>query len=94
MTVELVPTAVVALKAVTLVFGGLITYFAYRAYRETDARPIGALAIGFALVTIGALAAGAGHQAFGLDTGLALLVEAALTAIGFGVITYSLYAKW
>lgn len=94
MTTELIPTIVLALKAVTLVFGGLITYFAYRAYRETEARPIGALAIGFGCVTIGALLAGGAHQAFGLHTDVALLLEAALTAVGFGVITYSLYAEW
>lgn len=91
---DLAPTAVVALKSITLVLGGLITFFAYRAYRETRATPIGALALGFGLVTVGALLAGAAHQAFGLETDFVLLIEAALTAGGFAVITYSLYADW
>lgn len=94
MTVDAVPTAVVALKSITLVLGALITYFAFRAYRATDARPIGALALGFAFVTVGTLLAGAAHQAFGLETWPVLLVEAALTTAGFAIITYSLYADW
>ena len=90
----LVPAAVVALKTITLVLGGLITFFAYKAYRRTEARPIGALAVGFGCVTVGAMLAGAGHQAFGLDTDVVLVIEAALTATGFGVILYSLYVDW
>ncbi|MGM0604587.1 MAG: DUF7521 family protein [Halobacteriota archaeon] len=89
-----VPTIVVALKTITLVLGGLITFFAFRAYRRTRATPIGALALGFGLITIGALTAGAAHQAFGTNTGFVLLIESGLTAIGFGVITYALYARW
>lgn len=88
-----IPTAVVALKTITLVLGGLITYYAYRAYRRTHARPLGLLALGFAIVTVGALLAGLADQAFGLDTSAVLLVESVLTATGFGVILYSLYAN-
>lgn len=87
-------TAVVAFKTATLVLGGLITLFAYRAYRRTEARPIGALALGFGVVTLGALLAGAAHQAFGLDTDAVLVIESALTTLGFGIILYSLYADW
>ncbi|WP_459880180.1 DUF7521 family protein [Halorubrum gandharaense] len=84
-------TAVVAFKTLTLVLGGVITFFAYRAYRNTGARPIGALAIGFGIVTLGALLAGLGHQAFGFDTDAVLVIESALTTVGFAVILYSLY---
>lgn len=84
-------TFVVALKAVTLVLGGLITYFAANAYRRTSSRPIGFLAVGFGFVTLGSLLAGAAHQAFGLPVNAVLLIESALVAVGFGVITYSLY---
>lgn len=90
----LVPTALVALKTITLVLGGLITSVAYRAYRRTRAKPIGALALGFGLVTLGALLAGLAHQAVGLDIELVLLVESTLIATGFGIILYSLYAEW
>jgi heme/copper-type cytochrome/quinol oxidase subunit 3 len=88
-----ITATLVALKTITLVFGGLITYFAYRAYRRTDAQPLKQLALGFAFVTLGSLAAGGAHQAFGLDLESVLVIEAALTALGFGVIFYSLYAE-
>lgn len=87
------PTVVVALKTITLALGGLITWFAYRAYRRTGANPLRLLAVGFATVTLGALLAGAAHQAFGLDSGFVLTIESALTAVGFGIILYSLYAE-
>ncbi len=90
----LAPSLVVALKTATLVLGGLITYFAASAYRRTGARPIGALAVGFGLVTLGALLAGAAQQAFGFDTDAVLIIESALSMAGFGVILYSLYAEW
>lgn len=87
----LVPTIVAALKTLTLVFGGLITYFAYSAYQRTRIPALRALTIGFGTVTVGAFLAGAAHQAFGLDTDVVLVIESFLTAIGFGIILYSLY---
>ncbi|MFC5971021.1 hypothetical protein ACFPYI_06705 [Halomarina salina] len=89
----LVPTLVVAFKTVTLALGGVITYLTLKAYRRTGSRSLGALALGFAMVTLGALLAGAAHQAVGLDTESVLLIESVLTAAGFGVITYSLYTE-
>ena len=84
-------TAVVAFKTLTLVLGAVITFFAYRAYRHTGSRPLGALAAGFGIVTLGAIIAGLGHQAFGLNTDSVLVIESALTTVGFAVILYSLY---
>lgn len=87
-------TAVVVLKTLSLVMGGLVTYYAYRAYRRTEAPALRALAIGFGLVTLGALLAGALDQVVRVeDRTWALLVESALTALGFAVILYSLYAE-
>lgn len=88
-----ITSVLVALKTITLGLGGLITLFAYRAYRRTNARALGALAIGFAIVTLGALLAGAAHQAFGMNTDVVLVIESVLTTVGFGVIVYSLYAE-
>lgn len=86
-------TFVVALKAVTLVLGGLITYFAVNAYRQTGAEPFGYLAVGFGFVTLGSLLAGLAHQAFGVPVDVVLVIESSLVAIGFGVITVSLYVE-
>jgi hypothetical protein len=85
--------AIVVLKTLSLVIGGLITYFAYRASIRTGAPALRALAVGFGIVTLGALTAGVVDQVTGVDDRTwALLVESALTTAGFGVILYSLYA--
>ena len=55
-------TALVALKTITLLLGGLITYFSYRAYDRSGARPLWFLALGFGIVTIGTLLAGVVDQ--------------------------------
>lgn len=86
---------VIAFKTLTLVIGGLITYFAAKAYRRTDSPALRALAIGFGFVTVGAMLAGAADQ-FILGTDdrtAALAIESLLTTVGFGVILYSLYAE-
>ncbi|WP_276271603.1 DUF7521 family protein [Haloarcula litorea] len=90
MTGEITPL-VVALKTVTLLLGGLITYFAASAAVTTEARPLQLLAVGFATVTLGSLSAGVADQILSVDTGTALVAESALTAVGFAIITYSLY---
>lgn len=87
-----VPSTVVALKTVTLVLGGLITYFAFKAYRRTDAAPLRALSLGFGMVTLGSLLAGVVDRLLTANGNYALAVESALTAVGFAVILYSLYA--
>jgi hypothetical protein len=85
--------AIVVLKTLSLVIGGLITYFAYRASIRTGAPALRALAVGFGIVTLGALTAGVVDQVTGVDDRTwALFVESALTTAGFGVILYSLYA--
>jgi hypothetical protein len=86
-------TAIVALKTITLVLGGLITYLAYKAYRRTDAAALRALAVGFGIVTLGTLLAGVVDQLVLGAFRLGLLLESALIAVGFAVIVYSLYAE-
>lgn len=88
-----IPSAIIALKTVTLLLGGLITFLAYRAYHRTGARPLKLLAAGFAVVTLGSLLAGAVDLRMVADRQTALLVESATTALGFAVIVYSLYAQ-
>ncbi|WP_435347726.1 DUF7521 family protein [Haloarchaeobius sp. HRN-SO-5] len=87
---------VIAFKTLTLVIGGLITYFAAKAYQRTRSPALRALALGFGIVTLGALLAGAVDQfpvITAFDRTVALAVESLLTTIGFGVILYSLYAE-
>ena len=84
---------VVVLKSLTAVLGGLVTYFAYRAYRRTDARALRTLAIGFAIVTLGTLLGGAIDQLSMMTREWALVMESSMAVLGFGVILYSLYEE-
>ncbi|WP_136688686.1 DUF7521 family protein [Halorhabdus amylolytica] len=86
-----VSITVIALKTLTLLLGGLITFLAYRAYRRTHSQSLGALALGFAIVTLGALLAGISDLIVELPIQQTLLLESTLTAGGFAVIVYSLY---
>jgi hypothetical protein len=85
-------SVVVILKSITLVLGGLITYLAYKAFRRTGSRSLRSLTVGFGLVTLGALLAGVADQLLVAQTEVALILESVLTAVGFAVIVYSLYA--
>ncbi|MFB6146202.1 MAG: hypothetical protein ABEJ08_00760 [Halobacteriaceae archaeon] len=83
----------VALKTAVLVLGGLITYYVAKASRRTESAALRSLAVGFALVTLGALCGGLADQALGVGTAVAVIVEGAVTSLGFLVITYSLYQR-
>lgn len=84
-------TLVISFKTVTLVLGLLITYLAFKAYRRTGERSLGALAAGFAIVTLGTFLAGVAHQLLNAAFLVGLLIESGLIAAGFLVIVYSLY---
>lgn len=86
-----VPSIIVVLKTLTLILGGLITFLAFKAYRRTRNRSLGALSVGFAIVTLGTLLAGVADQLLSADFQTGLLIESALIAIGFLIIVYSLY---
>ncbi|WP_380678331.1 DUF7521 family protein [Salinigranum sp. GCM10025319] len=86
-----VVSLIVAVKTSILVLGGLITYFSYKAYRNTGERSLRALAVGFGIITFGALLAGVLDAILGVSLAVGVLVDAVLTLLGFAVITYSLY---
>lgn len=88
-----VETAIVATKTVSLVLGSLITYFSFRAYRRTGAPPLRALAVGFGIVTLGAVVAGVLDLFTSVQLLHGVLVHSALTMVGLLFITYSLYAE-
>lgn len=83
--------ALVGFKLATLTLGGLITVFAYRAYRRTGDVALYLITIGFGIITVGAFLAGIVDQVLPTPTAYALLVEATCTVVGFTVILCSLY---
>lgn len=88
-----ITTTVVALKTLTLLLGGSITFYAFQAYRRTESDALRTLAFGFGAVTLGAIVAGIVDQLLPLDPSLALVVESLFTTIGFAIILYSLYIE-
>jgi hypothetical protein len=93
-------SGVAVMKTLTVLLGGAVTCFAYRAYRRTGSRPLRALTIGIGLITLGGVFAGVIDQAVTtllpaivLSRSTAMLVESLFTAAGFAVLLYSLYTE-
>ncbi|MEF8938044.1 DUF7521 family protein [Halobacteriaceae archaeon SHR40] len=84
-------TLILGFKTVTLVLGGLITLLAYRSYNRTGSRALGALAVGFGIITLGSFLGGVVDQLLDAGFQLGLLIESGLVAVGFAVVVYSLY---
>ena len=85
--------ALAVVKTLVLVVGGLITYFAFKAYRRTRQRPLGFLAAGFGLVTLGLVLAGMLYELLSVRLAMGILLESLLVLAGFLVIAYSLYVQ-
>ncbi|MFC7134576.1 MULTISPECIES: DUF7521 family protein [Salinibaculum] len=81
----------VAAKTATVAFGGALTFLALRAYRRTGSSALQALTVGIGLLTAGALVGGALHQFVGLSLGLSVTIQSVCTAVGFAIMTYSLF---
>jgi hypothetical protein len=87
------PYLIIVAKTVTVLLGGLVTYLSAKAYQRTGAPPLRALAIGFGIITFGGTLAGLGDLAGVTDLETSVVVQSVVTAIGFAVITYSLYSE-
>lgn len=85
-------TIIVAANTLTLVFGGVITGLAYRAYRRTDSSALRALSIGLGFVTLGTLLGGSLHQLLDVELLTSVAVQSVFTALGFTILAYSLLA--
>lgn len=86
-------TAIIATKTVILLLGSGVTYIAYQAYRTTESESLRILAIGFGIITLGALLAGFAHQIVDVSLEAGVLINSLLVAVGLAVILYSLYLQ-
>jgi len=89
---------IVVSKTLILILGGLITYYSYQAYSRTKSPQHKWLTYGFGVVTLGAFTGGVIDIAVGRYLGQQLLsvsvfTSSSLTAIGLGIILYSLYVR-
>ncbi|WP_254766465.1 DUF7521 family protein [Salinilacihabitans rarus] len=85
--------ALAVVKTLSLIFGGLITYFAFKAYRRTRQRALGYLSAGFGLVTLGLVLAGLLYELLNVELSVGILLESLLVLAGFTIIAYSLYVQ-
>ena len=88
-----IATGIIVMKTGILILGGLITYFSIKAYRNTGSGALRALAVGFGIITLGALLGGTFDFVLGVSLATGLLIDAVMTFVGLAVITYSLYAE-
>lgn len=88
---QTVTSVIIGFKVLSLFLGGFITYLSYKAYRRNHARALGALALGFGIITAGTFIAGVFDQLFEAGFRTGQLIESSLVALGFLVILYSLY---
>ncbi len=77
-------------QALILVFGSVVVYSALRGYRRRNSKALLLLAVGFGIVTIGAIASGILFEILSADLLLVEVVQAVSQAAGFFVIVYSL----
>jgi tellurite resistance protein TehA-like permease len=84
---------VVAMKTVILLFGGLITFYTYRAYQRTRSVALRSLLVGLVSIVVGATLGGVAHQLFGVTLVDGVAISSGFTALGFTVMAYSLYVE-
>lgn len=86
-------TAIVLIETGILLLGGGIAYITFKTYRRTEEPPLCALGLGFGVISVGALIAGSANQFFSVSLEIGILVNTLFVAVGFAIITYSLYIQ-
>ena len=84
------PIYLTVAQTLILIFGGVVVYFASKAYGRTKSQAMLLLAVGFACVALGALAAGIIYYANTADLSTPITVQAYSQAVGFLIILFSL----
>ena len=76
----------------TLLTGGAVALFAYRAFRRTGSQALRAVAIGFGFIVAGSVGGALAHL-YGGNVALGVSIQSACTAGGFAFLLYSLYTE-
>lgn len=85
--------ALIAAKAVTMVLGLVIALHALRGYRLHGSEPMLFVAVGFALVSVGAVAESLLFDLAGLTLSQAATIQTGVVGIGMALVAYSLYGE-
>jgi len=80
-----------AVRIVTLLLAGVVTYLAIKSYRRGGGRVMLFLSIVFCLIALGALISGLLFEFFNFALEDSYTVESILVAAGLGVLVYSIY---
>jgi len=91
MTETDVVASVILVKMVILALSLVLTHLTFRAYQRSRRQEIWVLSVGFGSISVGVLLGGAVYEFLHVDVMLGLLVEAVFTALGLGMVLYSLY---
>ena len=83
----------VVAKVVTMVIGLLIAGTAYRGYRRSGEESMLYLAVGFAIISVGAVVEGIFFDVLDFSIFWAGTVQTSIVAVGMLVILYSLYGQ-
>lgn len=81
----------VVAKLATMVIGLVVAVTAYRGYRRTGSASMRLLAIGFAIISIGAVIEGVLFDVFHFSIFWAGTVQTSIVAVGMLVVLYSLH---
>ena len=79
------------LKLAIVLLGAILVYLSVRGYRRSNSKGMVFLALGFALITIGSVAAGILFEFLGFQLVDVGIVESAMVVIGFVSLIYSIY---
>jgi len=77
-------------KALMVVAGGSVVYYATKAYRRTGDQSLGYLAAGFGLVLFGSILAGLAYELLETALIVGVVIESGFVMVGFVLIAYSL----
>lgn len=79
------------LKLIIVLLGMVLIYLAVKGYRKTRRKDLVFLALGFALITAGSVAAGILFEFLGFQLVDVEIVESAMIVLGFASLIYSIF---
>lgn len=78
-------------KVIVVILGLLIAFQSYRAYNRYESRPMFFLAVGFFIISIGAVIEGVLYDVVKFSIFCAGMIQSIIVAIGMCLILYSIY---
>lgn len=83
-------TLIAVTNAIILILGAVITLTARKAYIRSGSPAMKTFAIGFGIITTGAIMGGIVHHLLSLSISQSILIQSSLTALGFVFLWISL----